>query len=246
MILRILHRLPERPCGFMPLMVYEPKLSGRRPLGAMPAKASPIGGEPTAEEVRAQLERILQSSDFLASARNRRFLQHIVEQTLCGRRAKAREIGTVVFGRPSSFDSARDPIVRIEASKLRRDLERYYLTSGRGDPVVIALPKGGYRAAFARVGLPNAVPACSGDSLAFLRAALLGWSDDRADAARAWRDLRREYPDCSQNSVAREVLDAISGGDARVRELLLEGVRRASLACDSANHESGAGFAAAG
>ncbi|MGX5803947.1 hypothetical protein ACWGS9_22245, partial [Bradyrhizobium sp. Arg314] len=43
-----------------------------------------------------------------------------------------------------------DPIVRIEAGHLRRALERYYLTSGQGDPVLITIPKGGYVPSFAR------------------------------------------------------------------------------------------------
>ena len=49
-----------------------------------------------------------------------------------------------VFGRDVSFDPQTDPIVRIEAGHLRRALERYYLTSGQADPIVITIPKGGY------------------------------------------------------------------------------------------------------
>jgi TolB-like protein/Tfp pilus assembly protein PilF len=49
-----------------------------------------------------------------------------------------------VFGRPADFDPAIDPIVRIEATRLRDKLRDYYSTEGRNDPVRIELPKGSY------------------------------------------------------------------------------------------------------
>jgi len=61
----------------------------------------------------------------------------------------ARLIGKRVFGRGSDFDPNKDPIIRIEAGKLRRDLEIYYLASGRHDPLHISIPKGRYRPVFA-------------------------------------------------------------------------------------------------
>jgi adenylate cyclase len=103
-----------------------------------------------AEAARAQLARILASAGFDASERNRRFLRYVVEQTLAGRgdRIKAYDVAVTVFGRDDSFDPQSDPIVRIEASRLRRSLERYYLLAGRDDPVRIEVPKGGYVPAF--------------------------------------------------------------------------------------------------
>ena len=96
--------------------------------------------------VRSQLVRILTSSDFETTERGRKFLAYVVEETL-GRRAdriKAYSIATEVFGRDASFDSHSDPIVRIEAGHLRRALDRYYLTDGKADPIVITIPKGHY------------------------------------------------------------------------------------------------------
>ena len=61
-----------------------------------------------------------------------------------GDRIKAYNIATVVFGRGDSFDPTLDPVVRMEARRLRRSLERFYLVEGEGGPVRIALPKGGY------------------------------------------------------------------------------------------------------
>jgi hypothetical protein len=99
----------------------------------------------TADDVRVQLARIL-ASDFDASERNRRFFSHIVEEKLAGRgdRIKAYGIAIAVFERDDSFDPQSDPIVRIEASRLRRSLERFYLLTGKDDPLRIEIPKGGY------------------------------------------------------------------------------------------------------
>ncbi len=100
--------------------------------------------------VRLELERILDSPDFHASPRNRRFLAYLVEETLGGRGAgiKAYAIATAVFGRAPAFDPQQDPIVRVEAGRLRSALEHYYLTAGRSDPIRIGLPKGDYAATF--------------------------------------------------------------------------------------------------
>jgi tetratricopeptide (TPR) repeat protein len=95
---------------------------------------------------RRQLERILDSPDFDASRRSREFLRFIVEETLAGRGEPLTQsaIATAVFGRREDFDPIVDPIVRIQAGRLRRSLERYYLLSGRGDLLRIELPKGSY------------------------------------------------------------------------------------------------------
>jgi len=116
-------------------------------VGASPQAQSP----PTAEDVRAQLDTLLASPDLDAPARARRFLRYVVEETLAGRadRIKAYAIGTEVFERSADFDAQSDPVVRIEAGRLRRALERYYLSDGVSDPVVITIPKGAYVPHFA-------------------------------------------------------------------------------------------------
>ncbi len=97
-------------------------------------------------EARKELHRIIQSAEFRASDRNRRFLSYVVEETLAGRAylIKAYTIAVDVFGRSSTFDPTADPIVRIEARQLRRELERFYLTEGKGDTIEILMPKGSY------------------------------------------------------------------------------------------------------
>src|SRR5205823_2435530 len=49
-----------------------------------------------------------------------------------------------VFGRKESFDPRLDPIVRVEASRLRSKMKQYMETEGRHDPLVIMIPKGHY------------------------------------------------------------------------------------------------------
>jgi hypothetical protein len=104
------------------------------------------------QDVRIQLERILTSNDFRVPERNRKFLSYVVEETLAGRagRVKAYSIAIEAFGRDASFDPQLDPVVRIEAGHVRRALERYYLTAGQLDPLLISIPIGGYVPTFTR------------------------------------------------------------------------------------------------
>ena len=105
---------------------------------------------PSDEEVRQELNTLLNRAEFHASERNRRFLTYIVEETLQGRadRIKAYSIAIATFDRSDDFDPLTDPIVRIEASRLRRSLEHYYLTAGKSDRIRIDMPKGSYVATF--------------------------------------------------------------------------------------------------
>ena len=63
-------------------------------------------------------------------------------------------MATKVFGRTVEFDASTDPIVSIQANKLRRALERYYLVEGHRDPIRIDIPKGAYVPSF---GWPKSV-----------------------------------------------------------------------------------------
>jgi adenylate cyclase len=106
-----------------------------------------------ARTARQELERILLSPDFDASRRSRDFLCFVLDEALAGRGEELTQaaIATRVFGRKDDFDPLLDPIVRIQAGRLRRSLERYYLLGGKGDPVRIDLPKGGYVPVFRHV-----------------------------------------------------------------------------------------------
>ena len=109
------------------------------------------------EEIREQLERILGHAEFQATEKNRDFLRYIVEETLAGRseRIKGFSIACEVFGRDSDFDASHDPVVRIQAGRLRRAIERYYLVAGMQDPIRIKIPKGHYIPVFTRGSSPK-------------------------------------------------------------------------------------------
>lgn len=118
------------------------------------------------ERVREELVRVLASSTFSSSERHRHFLSFVVEETLEGRaeRIKAYTVATCVFGRSEDFDPQQDSIVRIEASRLRRQLEHYYLTEGTEDAVQIVIPKGTYVPQFVDSReLPELLPAGADD-----------------------------------------------------------------------------------
>ena len=108
------------------------------------------------ESIRDQLERILDSAEFRASDKQSKFLSFVVDETLAGRSSqlKGYTIAVVVYGRPEGFDPQVDPIVRVEAGRLRRALEHYYLTAGINDPVRLKIPKGSYVPTFNPVQIP--------------------------------------------------------------------------------------------
>ena len=102
--------------------------------------------------VREQLERILSSTTFRQVDRLKRFLTFIVQEAIGGRKNELKEyvIGVQVFGKEESFDPRTDPIVRVQARRLRAKLVRYYREEGRADEWIIELPKGGYAPTFKR------------------------------------------------------------------------------------------------
>ncbi|MDB4443980.1 hypothetical protein N9174_01400 [bacterium] len=100
--------------------------------------------------IEEQLHRILSSPEFDATARQKNFLRFVTQMFLEGRAGeiKGYTVATDVFGRKTDFDPSTDPIVSVEARRLRRALEHYYLTAGRRDRVQITIPKGGYVPSF--------------------------------------------------------------------------------------------------
>lgn len=104
------------------------------------------GLNPSADAIRDQLNRIFNSTEFEATDKMRNFLRFVVEETLAGRAGelKAYTIAIEVYGREKDFDATYDPLVRIQAGKLRRALERYYLLRGKEESLRIEIPKGTY------------------------------------------------------------------------------------------------------
>ena len=106
--------------------------------------------QPSEAEIRQYLSKILQSRGFSSAERLRRFLQLSVDKALNGENDLLKEsvLGIEVFDRKPGYDPKVDPIVRVQAYRLRAKLADYYKTDGRGDAVRIDLPKGAYVPAF--------------------------------------------------------------------------------------------------
>jgi TolB-like protein/Tfp pilus assembly protein PilF len=101
-----------------------------------------------ADLVRSQLDNVLASELFSRSERLSAFLRFVVDETLKGRGETLKEpvLAHQLYGKEANFDGASNPIVRVDARRLRDKLREYY--GGRTDPVVISLPKGSYVPAF--------------------------------------------------------------------------------------------------
>jgi hypothetical protein len=110
------------------------------------------------DEVRAALDRVAASNEFRACPQLVAFLRYVVEATLRGgeHRIKGYTIAVEALGRADDFDPQDDPIVRVEAMRLRRALQRYYANGGRNDAVQIVMPLGSYVPVFRRTALPIA------------------------------------------------------------------------------------------
>ena len=139
------------------------------------SKSSPIQPAITAAPcsspaVREQLERLFRSEDFAESPRSVDFLRYVVEETLAGRSSELsqRTIAHGVYGRDEDFDPTIDPLVRMQAQRVRRSLEHYYLTKGGRDSIVIHLPKGGYHPEFSANGHAEKAAAHEGDGMPIL------------------------------------------------------------------------------
>jgi adenylate cyclase len=110
-----------------------------------PSPGLPFG----ASEIERTLEIIGRSEEFGRSGRLAELLRFIVAEEMTGRgdRLKAYAIATKVLGRNADFDAAQDSIVRVEIARLRTALKLFY-SRGVETPVLIDIPKGGYRPVF--------------------------------------------------------------------------------------------------
>jgi hypothetical protein len=122
------------------------------------------GDRPNAQEIRAALERVSGSDVMRASPQLGAFLRFVVEAVLDGNsnRIKGYVIAVEALKRGAGFNPQIDPIVRVEATRLRRTLERYYAGAGADDPIVIGLPRGTYVPTFSRRGGARAGPVSPG------------------------------------------------------------------------------------
>lgn len=164
----------------------------------MSARPEGTSGASEAAEaaVQVQLERILTSETFRQVDRLKRFLRFIVTETVQGRGDQLKEyvIGVQVFDKEPTFDPRADPIVRVQARRLRARLVRYYREEGRGDELAIELPKGRYSAVFKPRDAGSAKRSVSSALLNRNAVVVLPFADHSADATRAYfcNALRQE------------------------------------------------------
>jgi hypothetical protein len=101
-------------------------------------------------EIRAELDRVLQSRALEGSETRRALLRYMAEKSLAGHGDQLKEytIAVDALGKPTTYDPRHDSTVRIQVGRLRQKLVEYYANEGARDPVLIGLRKGSYRMDF--------------------------------------------------------------------------------------------------
>lgn len=116
------------------------------------------------ESLQTQVQRILQSKAFRTSEVQRNLLNYLAEKSIAGTADNLKEyiVGLDVFGKPASYDPRQESTVRMHVGRLRQKLAEYYRSEGIDDPVVVDLPKGGFKITFEPrpvVPVPEPLPA---------------------------------------------------------------------------------------
>jgi len=154
-------------------------------------------GKVSEKTIRHQLSRILASKTFHQVDRLKRFVSFVVLEAAAGRGGDLKEyvIGVHVFAKEESFDPRTDPIVRVQARRLRARLVRYYREEGQSDEVIVDLPKGGYAPVFRRrEGNVGVKPSLSATLVSRNTVAVLQFADHSPGATLGYfcRGLRDE------------------------------------------------------
>jgi tetratricopeptide (TPR) repeat protein len=129
------------------------------------------GPLPPVEDIRENLDKILASEAFRSAPQLGAFLRFVVEKTIQGEpdQIKGYTIATQALGRNEDFDPQIDPIVRVEAMRLRKNLENYYARAGADDSLSIQIPRGGYVPVFTHRTQRKADITVKSSSLSFFR-----------------------------------------------------------------------------
>jgi serine/threonine-protein kinase len=172
--------------------------------GSMAQPGSTIELTKDAEvKIAEQLNHVLTSKAFRQADRLKRFLSFIVEETVAGRGERLKEfvVGVEVFGKPDSFDPRNDPIVRVQARRLRAQLARYYREEAPDSELIIELPKGGYAPVFRPVKTASARRAPRPELISRNTAVVLPFTDHSASGD-------QEY---FCEGLAQEIIHALAG-----------------------------------
>jgi len=160
----------QPPLGLLPIVtVTDPapsklcllKQSHTKPSSNMPKteQNAPESG-PDARLVRLCLERMLGAEEFDGAKRLQALLKYIVEEALAGRgdRLRGKTIAADVYGRKITDAPDGEPVVRVDASRLRRRLRQYYNSDGQNDAIKIEIPAGSYVPTFTAKPTPEKPP----------------------------------------------------------------------------------------
>jgi hypothetical protein len=98
----------------------------------------------------ALLERVISGAALKNSPRLQELLRYLCACAFEAPEAgvKEQQIGIALFARNPGYDTNQDTIVRVGVSKLRKQLQQYFLSEGLHEPVVIEIPKGSYLPVF--------------------------------------------------------------------------------------------------
>ncbi len=120
------------------------------------ALAHAPANEPSIEDCKEQVRRVVQSATFRNAATLQLLFQFLTDKTIGGAAESLKEytIGVEALGRKPDFDPKLDPIVRVQSHRLRVKLKEYYDVEGRQDPVLIQFPKGHYVPTFEAMSAP--------------------------------------------------------------------------------------------
>src|SRR5271156_663468 len=102
------------------------------------------------ESLQTQIQRILQSKAFRTSEVQRNLLAYLADKSIHGSADSLKEytVGLDVFGKPASYDPRQESTVRMHVGRLRQKLVEFYRTEGVDDPIIVDLPKGGFKVTF--------------------------------------------------------------------------------------------------
>lgn len=106
--------------------------------------------EAVSESNYAQVQRILHGKVFRTSEVQRNLLIYLADKSIAGKADTLKEytVGLDVLGKPVSYDPRQESVVRMHVARLRQKLAEYYRTEGVDDPIIVDLPKGGFKVTF--------------------------------------------------------------------------------------------------
>jgi hypothetical protein len=130
-------------------------------LANVDAVAHAPANEPSIEDCKEQVRRVVQSAIFRNAVTLQQLFQFLTDKTISGAAESLKEytIGVEALGRKPDFDPKVDPIVRVQSHRLRVKLKEYYDVEGNRDPVLIQFPKGHYVPIFE--AMPASLPVLS-------------------------------------------------------------------------------------